>query len=118
MGNDRIEFMDRAAAAEAIRKLNEDDLRYLNRLIVERLKLIQQARSTIMLANFSLGDRVKFPVGPAEEKTGVIVRLNKKTASIATADGQHWNVHPAYLSADASQKSETRQIVNPGGANP
>ena len=53
MGNDRIEFMDRAAAAEAIRKLYEDDLRYLNRLIVELPKLIQQARSTIMLGRTS-----------------------------------------------------------------
>ncbi len=118
MGNDRIELMDRAAAAETIRKLNEDDLRFLNRLIVDRLRLIQQARSTIMLANFSVGDWVTFPTTAGGQKKGVIVRLNKKTASIVTEDGQQWNVHPAYLRADAAEKTEVRRIASPGGSNP
>lgn len=99
MESNRFELMDRAAAAETIRKLNEDDLRFLNRLIIERLKLISQARSTVMLAHFSVGDRVSFASTTGDRKTGVIVRLNKKTASIATDDGQQWNVHPGYLSA-------------------
>ena len=98
MTDNRFEALDRAAAAEAIRRMGEDDLRYLNRLIVDRLKLIHQARSTVMLANFNVGDRVRFPTGAGDEKTGVIIRLNKKTASIATDDGHRWNVHPAYLS--------------------
>lgn len=106
MADNRFEPMDRTAAAEAIRKWNEDDLRYLNRLIVERLKLIHQARSTVMLANFNVGDRVRFPAGVGEEKTGVIIRLNKKTASIATDDGHRWNVHPGFLTAAASPKAE------------
>jgi hypothetical protein len=98
MQTQHLELADRAAAAEAIRKMNEDDLRFLNRLIVERLKLIGQARSTAMLARFSVGDRVSFPASTGELKAGVIVRLNKKTASIATDDGQHWNVYPGFLS--------------------
>ncbi|MBN1591045.1 MAG: hypothetical protein JW888_16145 [Pirellulales bacterium] len=106
MADNRLEPMDRAAAAEAIRKWSEDDLRYLNRLIVERLKLIHQARSTVMLANFNVGDRVRFPTGAGDEKTGVIIRLNKKTASIATDDGHRWNVHPVFLIDDASPKAE------------
>ena len=77
--------------------MSEDDLRFLNRLIVERLKLIGQARSTAMLSHFSVGDRVSFPSTTGERKAGVIVRLNKKTASIATDDGQQWNVHPGFL---------------------
>lgn len=97
MTNERFELADRAAAVEAIRRMSEDDLRFLNRLIVERLKLIGQARSTTMLARFNLGDRVSFPCVTGERKTGVIVRLNKKTASIATDDGQRWNVHPSFL---------------------
>jgi hypothetical protein len=97
MMNERFDLVDRAAAAEAIRRMNEDDLRFLNRLIVERLKLISQARSTTMLARFNLGDRVSFPTNTGERKTGVIIRLNKKTASIATDDGQQWNVHPSFL---------------------
>jgi hypothetical protein len=117
MTNDGIELMDRAAAAETIRKLNEDDLRFLNRLIVDRLKLLQEARNSIMLASFSVGDRLRFPTSDGEVKSGVIIRLNKKTASICTEDGHHWNVHPAFLSANASAKPETRRIGSPGGAN-
>ncbi len=99
MTNGKFDLVDRAAAVEAIRRMNEEDLRFLNRLIVERLKLINQARSTTMLARFSLGDRVSFPTNSGQRKTGVIVRLNKKTASICTDEGQHWNVHPAFLTA-------------------
>ncbi len=109
MADNRFEPMDRTAAAEAIRKWSEDDLRYLNRLIVERLKLIHQARSTVMLANFNVGDRIRFPTGAGDEKTGVIIRLNKKTASIATDDGHRWNVHPGFLIADASPKAENAE---------
>lgn len=103
MAGDRLEPMDRAAAAETVRSLGEDDLRFLNRLIVDRLKLIHQARSTVMLANFNVGDRVCFPTGAGDEKTGVIIRLNKKTASIVTDDGHRWNVHPTFLTAEAPQ---------------
>ena len=82
MTGESFQLADRAAAAEGIRRMNEEDLRFLNRLIVERLKLIHQARSTVMLAHFSVGDRVSFQSHSGEQKTGVIVRLNKKTASI------------------------------------
>jgi hypothetical protein len=99
MMGESFELADRAEAAEAIRRMSEEDLRFLNRLIVERLKLIHQAHSTAMLARFTLGDRVSFPSSTGERKAGVIVRLNKKTASIVTDDGQQWNVHPAYLSS-------------------
>jgi hypothetical protein len=98
MMNGSSELVDRAGAADAIRRMSEEDLRFLNRLIVERLKLIHQARSTAMLAHFGVDDRVSFLSSTGEYKTGVIVRLNKKTAGIRTDDGQQWNVHPAYLS--------------------
>jgi len=99
MADKRYELVDQKAVVEAIRHLGEADLRYLNRLIVERLKLISQARSTAMLAQFSVGDRVSFRASSGEDKAGVILRLNKKTASIATDDGQRWNVHPGFLQA-------------------
>ena len=99
MADVKFELADRAAAIELVRRMNEEDLRFLNRLIVEKLKLLNQARSMIMLAHFSVGDRVSFQVSTGERKAGVIIRLNKKTASIATDDGQHWNVHPGFLTA-------------------
>ena len=112
MAGEHFELADRAAAAEAIRRMNEDDLRFLNRLIVERLKLLHQARSTVMLAQFSVGDRVSFPTATGERKVGIVVRLNKKTAGISTDDGQQWNVHPGFLTAVGPGDIEPR-----GGTN-
>lgn len=94
--------LDRDTAAEAIRRLSEADLRYLNRLIVERLKLISQAHSTVMLAGFSVGDRVRFDDSAGRRRTGRIMRLNKKTASIVTDQGEQWNVAPGFLTRDGT----------------
>ena len=100
MEDRRFEVVGPAQVAEAIRSWNEDDLRYLNRLIVDRLKLIHQARSTVMLAHFNVGDRVRFTTSDGSDRAGVIIRLNKKTASLVTDEGQRWNVHPVYLRAE------------------
>jgi hypothetical protein len=102
------ERVARAAAADAILRMNEEDLRFLNRLIVERLKLIGQARSTAMLARFHVGNRVSFQTPSGARKIGMITRLNKKTASIATDDGQQWNVHPGFLSSAGPGDIEPR----------
>jgi len=56
-----VKITDRVSAVEAIKQLGEDDLLFLNRLIVERLKLISQAKSTSQMAHFSIGDLVSFP---------------------------------------------------------
>ncbi len=39
MAGESFELVDRATAVEAIRRMNEENLRFLNRLIVEPLKL-------------------------------------------------------------------------------
>lgn len=89
--------LDRQAIAEAIRHMSEEELRFLNHLIIDRLKLFSQARSTALLSKFAIGDRVTFTTPEGEHRTGVILRLNKKTASIRTDDGYRWNVHPSFL---------------------
>ncbi len=86
-----------------IKDLREEELHYLNRLIVERLKLISQEKSTRSLSRFNLGELVQFSDADGHMKTGRIVRLNKKTASILTSDGQHWKV-----SAGLLQSAESR----------
>lgn len=99
MLKDQSELINPADIADAIRLLTEDELIHLNRLIVDRLKLLNQARSTVMLSQFSVGDRVSFSSSTGERKSGIIARLNKKTAGVITDDGQRWNVHPGYLTA-------------------
>lgn len=99
MADEWYRLENREGTAEAIRRMGEDDLRYLNRLIVERLKIFAQARSTKLMAHFSVGDRVRFQTPSGTTKTGVILKLNKKTASIQTDDGHQWNVHPGFLTS-------------------
>jgi len=90
MADEHLILKDRNSAAEAIRHLGEEDLRFLNRLIVERLKLIAQAQSTALMSQF------KSPSG--EWKNGIVQKLNKKTISILTDKGHRWNVSPGLLS--------------------
>ena len=98
MADEHLILKDRNAAAEAVRHLGEEDLRFLNRLIVERLKLIAQARSTALMSLFNIGDRVGFRSSSGEWKSGIIEKLNKKTISILTDKGHRWNVSPGLLS--------------------
>jgi len=100
MREEYITLIDRDSAVEAIKKLNEDDLIYLNRLIVERLKLISQAKSTNLMANFTIGDKVRFVGSDGETKRGIIERLNKKTATVKLSNGHIWNVAPGLLRKD------------------
>ena len=89
--------LGREMFAQALRHLGEEDLLYLNRMVVERLNLLAQAKSTVQLAQFTEGDRVHFTTSDGVTKFGLIVRLNKKTASLSTDDGQNWKVSPHLL---------------------
>jgi hypothetical protein len=92
-----VKIVDRVSAIEAIKRLNEEDLLFLNRLIVERLKLISQARATMLMTSFTKGDRLGFQLPDGRMLKGTVLRLNKKTVSVATDDGQQWNVAPGLL---------------------
>ena len=92
-----VKIIDRESAIDAVNRLSEDDLRFLNRLIVERLKLISQARATTLLANFTKGDRVVFRTSEGRRVEGTVLRLNKKSVSVVTDDGHQWNFSPGLL---------------------
>lgn len=89
--------IDRELFIQALRHMDEEDLRYLNQMVVERLNLLAQARSTVHLAQFSAGDRVQFTTRDGKLKQGMVLRLNKKTASVRTDDGANWKVSPTLL---------------------
>jgi len=79
-----------------IDRLSESELLTLNRRIVERLKLMQQARQNESMLKFNLGDRVSFdPDGRV--RVGILSRYNKKTVTVITEEGQHWTVAPTLL---------------------
>lgn len=92
-----VKIVDRVSAVEAIKRLNEEDLLFLNELIIERLKLISQARATTLMTKFTKGDRVGFQTPDGRRLEGMVLRLNKKTVSVATDDGHQWNVAPGLL---------------------
>ena len=92
-----VKIIDRVSTVEAIKQLDEEDLLFLNRLIVERLKLISQARATTLMTSFTKGDRVAFQALNGRTLEGIVLRLNKKTISVATDDGHQWNVAPGLL---------------------
>lgn len=97
MERGKTEIIDHASAVEAIKQLGEEDLLFLNRLIVERLNLLAQERATSAMRRFTRGERVGFQSPHGQPLAGVVQRLNKKTVSVITDDGQRWNVAPELL---------------------
>lgn len=95
-------ILDRELFTQALRHMGEEDLLYLNRMVVERLNLLAQAKSTVELAQFAEGDRVQFTASDGNVKHGVVLRLNKKTASVRTDEGQSWKVSPGLLRKTAT----------------
>lgn len=79
-----------------LNRLSEEDLRLLNRMIVERLKLYHKARDLKQLAKFNLMDRVSFQHN-GRTVTGVIIKLNRRSVTILEPDGHEWNVAPSFL---------------------
>lgn len=77
--------------------LTESELIDLNRQIVERLRLLQQTRALEAMLEFRIGDRVQFNPDGGAEITGMLTRYNKKTVTVITDDGHHWNVAPSFL---------------------
>ena len=80
-----------------IKDLGEEELMYLNRLIVERLKLVSQAKSTAAMSRFNIGEMVRFDTDDGRTISGRIIKLNKKTVSIVTNERERWNVAPVFL---------------------
>lgn len=94
-------------------RYTEDELINLNRRIVERIKLLHQARTFNDMARFDLGGTVSFTPESDRVVVGTVVRLNKKTVTVATKDGHQWRVAPSFLSrvTDAEPAQESKQGV-------
>jgi hypothetical protein len=80
-----------------IDELTEAELIDLNHRIVERLRFLSQMRAHKRMLEFKIGDHVTFQPEGRPPLTGMLVRYNKKTVTVITDDGQHWNVSPSLL---------------------
>ena len=91
-----------------------DDLTYeqlikLNHTIVERLKFLDSMHIHNEMMQFSPGDKVTFEPHNRGKQTGTLVKFNKKTVSVLTDDGQHWNVAPHLLSKAKKEKTKAKK---------
>jgi len=92
-----MELTNQNRIEDFIKTLEQDELIYLNRLVVERIKLLSQLKASQLMTDFNLGDTVGFVSKDGRPIRGIITKLNKKTISIKTTDNEKWNVSPYYL---------------------
>jgi len=79
-----------------ISQMNEQELLALNRQIVARIRFLRQSREQVQMLEFNIGDRVSFE-DRGVPHYGVLHRYNRKTVTVLTEDGGHWNVSPSLL---------------------
>ncbi len=80
-----------------IDNLSEAELIELNHKVVARLRFLNQMRSHSAMLDFRIGERIKFHPDGHPELIGTITRYNKKTVTVITDAGQHWNISPSLL---------------------
>jgi hypothetical protein len=94
--------------------LTEAELIDLNNRIVERLRFLHQMRAHAEMLEFRIGDRVEFQPEGRPLVVGMLTRYNKKTVTVITDTGEHWNVAPRFLrraSASPAQQSVDPNVI-------
>ncbi|OTA14553.1 hypothetical protein Xvie_03644 [Xenorhabdus vietnamensis] len=81
---------------ELVDEMPEAVLRTLHDRIVNRLNMLQRQRTMQSMADFRPGDVVSFQTD-GDEIIGILVRLNKKSVTVHTENGNRWNVAPQLL---------------------
>jgi ribosomal protein S17 len=95
-----------------IDKLTEEELVALNNRIVARLRFLNQMRAHNRMLQFKIGDRVAFQPEGRPVLVGVVTRYNKKTVTVITESGEHWNVSPGLLRAAGKSEEESGENAN------
>jgi hypothetical protein len=80
-----------------IDRLSEAELIDLNHRVVERLRFLSQMRAHSQMLDFKIGERVTFHPAGHPPMFGIVTRYNRKTVTVITDTGQHWNVAPGVL---------------------
>ncbi|MDP2807928.1 MAG: hypothetical protein Q8O74_07320 [bacterium] len=76
--------------------LSLDDLIIINRMLVERIKLLRRKGDMDEMTRYKIGETVSFN-SHGRMITGRIIRFNLKSVSILTDDSHQWNVSPGLL---------------------
>ncbi|MBI4929872.1 MAG: hypothetical protein HY841_03855 [Bacteroidetes bacterium] len=80
--------------------LSFHELTILNKMVVDRIRTIQKAGALVSMSKFNVGDRVAWQGKDGMKRTGIITRLNHKTASVKTGNEGYWNVSPQLLTRE------------------
>ena len=91
-------------------KFSEMELIDLDNRIVQRLRLLNTMHAHEKMMEFKIGDRVTFQPEGHPTVVGMLTRYNKKTVTVITDEGQHWNVAPRFLQKISS--SEISRLVS------
>ncbi len=92
--------------------LTEPELVELNHKIVARLRFLNQMRWHADMLGFRIGETVRFRPSGRDEVTGTLTRYNKKSVTVITEDGEHWNVSPSFLSKVDASSGESAKAIN------
>ena len=87
--------MTNLISAGALRSATLEDLRDLNRSVVEAIRALEQAAA----GTFLVGDRVKFTAKDGRTITGTVFKINLKTIKVRSIDTM-WAVSPSLLKLD------------------
>jgi hypothetical protein len=104
-------LLDMASAAEAVNQLGIDDLRFLNKLIVDRIHFLRRVKSSVQMTNFTLGERVGFWHNRGRI-SGIIVKFNKQTVTVTTDEGMRWKVSPDLLEREGKSSGPAAPAGN------
>ena len=80
-----------------IDKLSESELVELNHRIIARLRFLNETRYHHKMLQFKIGDRVSFQPDGHPLVIGIIAKYNKRTVTVISETGMHWNVSPVLL---------------------
>ena len=80
-----------------IDKLTEAELIDLHNRVVACLCFLNQMRAHKQMLEFKIGDRVVFQPEGRPPVQGMLTRYNRKTVTVVTDSGEHWNVSPGLL---------------------
>lgn len=80
-----------------IEDMDIDTLIELNDVICERIEYLRGMENMEMMQTLQIGSKVSFQNRDGQSVFGVIIKKNRKTVAILTADQRQWKVSPALL---------------------
>src|SRR5690606_26798003 len=95
--NERPESENLPRVLSVLERLTEEELVELNRMVVARLRLMQQGRAQGEMMGFRVGQKVRFQGNGGEVVRGTVVRHNAKSVTVVTDAGASWRVAPGLL---------------------